>query len=124
MAPVQGTKASSRVVGYLGTGPNGLLGTTRVGRVLGLRRTAFGQKRAIGSKFRCIRSTPTEMQSMSENDLECFASAGVNSPESLHAMCPKADAARRVAQSHFRRWPVHGEMGVQSLPLAKSQMGT
>ena len=32
----------------------------------------------IGSKFRCIRSTPTEMQSMSENDFECFASTGVN----------------------------------------------
>jgi hypothetical protein len=26
----------------------------------------------IGSKLRCIRSTPTEMQSMSENDFECF----------------------------------------------------
>ena len=35
----------------------------------------------IGSKFRCIRSTPTEMQSMSENDFECFASTGVNAPE-------------------------------------------
>src|ERR1700728_3991250 len=35
----------------------------------------------IGSKFRCIRSTPTEMQSISENDFECFASTGVNTPE-------------------------------------------
>jgi hypothetical protein len=26
----------------------------------------------IGWKFRCIRSTPTEMQSMSGNDFECF----------------------------------------------------
>jgi hypothetical protein len=26
----------------------------------------------MGSKFRCIRSTPTEMQSMSENDFQCF----------------------------------------------------
>jgi hypothetical protein len=34
----------------------------------------------IGSKFRCIRSTPTEMQSLSENDFECFASTGVNTP--------------------------------------------
>jgi hypothetical protein len=34
----------------------------------------------MGSKFRCIRSTPTEMQSMSENDFECFASTGVNMP--------------------------------------------
>jgi hypothetical protein len=28
----------------------------------------------IGSKFLCIRPTPTEMQSMSENDFECLAS--------------------------------------------------
>jgi len=34
----------------------------------------------IGSKLRCIRSTPTEMQSMSENDFECLASTGVNTP--------------------------------------------
>src|SRR6266849_2120950 len=37
----------------------------------------------IGSKFRCIRSTPTEMQSISENDFECFASTGVNTPETM-----------------------------------------
>src|SRR5437868_6138317 len=35
----------------------------------------------IGSKLRCIRSTPTEMQSMRENDFECFASTGVNATE-------------------------------------------
>ena len=29
-------------------------------------------------EVRCIRSTPTEMQSMSENDFECLASTGVN----------------------------------------------
>src|SRR5260370_24909267 len=37
----------------------------------------------IGSKLRCIRSTPTEMQSMSENDFECFASTGVNTPATI-----------------------------------------
>ena len=37
----------------------------------------------IGSKFRCIRSTPTEMQSMSENDFECFASTGVKPPDTM-----------------------------------------
>ena len=37
----------------------------------------------IGSKFRCIRSTPAEMQSMSENDFECFASTGVNTPVAM-----------------------------------------
>src|SRR6266851_3279004 len=37
----------------------------------------------IGSKFRCMRSTPTEMQSTSENDFECFASTGVNTPVTM-----------------------------------------
>ena len=37
----------------------------------------------IGSKLRCIRSTPTEMQSMGENDFECFASTGVNTPGTI-----------------------------------------
>src|SRR5258708_1145037 len=37
----------------------------------------------MGSKLRCIRSTPTEMQSMSENDFECFVSTGVKSPETI-----------------------------------------
>lgn len=32
----------------------------------------------MGSKFRSIRLTATEMQAISENDLECFASTGVN----------------------------------------------
>jgi hypothetical protein len=32
----------------------------------------------IGSKFCCIRSTPTEIRSISENDFESFASTGVN----------------------------------------------
>jgi hypothetical protein len=35
-------------------------------------------------KVRCIRSTPTETQSISENDFECLASTGVKSP--LNAM--------------------------------------
>jgi hypothetical protein len=34
-----------------------------------------------GSELRCIRSTRTEMQSMSENDFECFARTGVKSPK-------------------------------------------
>ena len=40
----------------------------------------------MGSKFRCIRSTPTEMQSIRENDFECFARTGVNT---LGTMSPK-----------------------------------
>ena len=35
----------------------------------------------MGSKFRCMRSTPTETQSIRENDLECLASTGVNAPD-------------------------------------------
>ena len=35
----------------------------------------------MGSKLRCIRSTLTEMQSMRENDFECFASTGVTLQE-------------------------------------------
>src|SRR5271157_3770844 len=38
---------------------------------------------AFGSKLRCMRSMPTEMQSMSENDFECFASTGVNAPGTM-----------------------------------------
>ena len=37
----------------------------------------------MGSKLRCIRSTPTAMQSISENDFECFASTGVKSPGTM-----------------------------------------
>jgi hypothetical protein len=35
---------------------------------------------ALAQKFRCIRSTPTELESMSENDFECLASTGLKSP--------------------------------------------
>jgi hypothetical protein len=37
----------------------------------------------MGSKFLCIRSTPTEMQSIKENDFECLASTGVNAPGTM-----------------------------------------
>jgi hypothetical protein len=36
----------------------------------------------MSSKERCIRSTPTETQSMRENDFECLAITGVNAPPS------------------------------------------
>jgi hypothetical protein len=50
----------------------------------------------IGSKFRCILSTPTAMQSISENDLECLASTGVYTP----SIAPNR---RRVAFVRGRR---------------------
>src|SRR5258708_39278478 len=37
----------------------------------------------IGLKFRCIRSTPIEMQSISKNDFECLASTGVKTPVAM-----------------------------------------
>jgi hypothetical protein len=37
----------------------------------------------MGSKLRCIRSTPSEMQSISENDFECFAGTGVHAPRTM-----------------------------------------
>jgi hypothetical protein len=48
----------------------------------------------MGSKFRCIRSMPTEMQSMSENDLECLASTGVNAPGTMLQMDPNFSISR------------------------------
>src|SRR5258708_37908983 len=45
----------------------------------------------IGSKFRCIRSTPTEIQSISENDFECFARTGVSS----QGLCGPSEADHR-----------------------------
>src|ERR1700747_469389 len=55
------------------------LAVTSVSSLLCQASTCF----RIGSKLRCIRSTPTEMQSMSENDFECFASTGVNTPGTM-----------------------------------------
>jgi len=49
---------------------NATLAATSVNSLLCQASTCF----RMGSKIRCIRSTPTEMQSMSEEDFECFAS--------------------------------------------------
>src|SRR5258708_18528945 len=46
-------------------------------------RTAKPTCFRIGSKFRCIRSTPIAMESTSENDFECLASTGVNTPGTM-----------------------------------------
>src|ERR1700678_22329 len=60
----------------------------------------------IGSKLRCIRSTPTEMQSMSENDFECFASTGVKTPNGAKlAFVPKDGEPDRDRE---RPLPCHG----------------
>src|SRR5712692_10052964 len=55
------------------------LAVTSVSSLLCHASTCF----RIGSKLRCIRSAPTEMQSMSENDCECLASTGVNTPVTM-----------------------------------------
>jgi hypothetical protein len=41
------------------------------------------QRFRIGSKLRCMRSTLTEMRSISENNFECLASTGVNAPGTM-----------------------------------------
>ena len=46
------------------------------------------------SKLRCIRSTSTEMQSMSENDFECLASTGVNTPGTMFQIDPNFSISR------------------------------
>jgi hypothetical protein len=51
------------------------LAVTSVNSILSQAPTCF----RIGSKVRCIQSKATEMQSMSENNFECFAIASVNS---------------------------------------------
>src|ERR1700758_1686175 len=55
------------------------LAVTSVNSLFCHASTCFG----VGSKLRCIRSRPPEMQSMSENDFECLASPGVNKPETM-----------------------------------------
>jgi hypothetical protein len=51
-----------------------------------VRQCAFCQASPcvrIGSKLRCSRSQLSEMLSMNENDFECFASTGVNTPGTM-----------------------------------------
>src|ERR1700751_324672 len=58
----------------------------------------------IGSKLRCMRSMPTEMQSISENDFECFASTGVKSP--ANAMFEHTNTRYYPQQRIMRSLPV------------------
>jgi hypothetical protein len=48
-----------------------------------IHRITREEMEGFGSKLRCIRSTPTEIESTSENDLECFAKTGVNTPGTM-----------------------------------------
>ena len=41
------------------------------------------------SKLCCMRSTPTEMQSMNENDFECLAKTRVNAPGTMFPIAPE-----------------------------------
>ena len=56
----------------------------------------------IGSKFRCIRSTPTETQSIRENDFECLASTGVNAPGTMFANSDPSSSSQRAASLAVR----------------------
>jgi hypothetical protein len=53
----------------------------------------------MGSKFRCIRSTTTEMQSMSENNFECLARTGVNT--ACDNVCKLTRVQREYGLEHF-----------------------
>jgi hypothetical protein len=55
---------------------------------------AFQLLLAFASKRLCIRSTPTEMQSISENDFECMAKTGVNTPETMFSTVPTSESDR------------------------------
>jgi hypothetical protein len=59
---------------------NGFIDTTFAVTFLSSLRCQVSTCLRIGSKFRCIRSTPTETQSISENDFECLAKTGVITP--------------------------------------------
>jgi hypothetical protein len=60
------------------------LAVTSVSSLLCHASTCF----RIGSKFCCIRSTPTEMQSISENDFECYANTGAKGFEAMFPSGP------------------------------------
>ena len=49
----------------------------------------------IGSKFRCMRSTPTEMQSMRENDFEWFGQHRSEVPGECHVQSTRAGDTHR-----------------------------
>ncbi len=66
--------------------------------------TDFSTYFRIGSKFRCMRSTPTEMQSMSENDFECFASTGVNTPGTMFPDSRPANIRFPRSRLELSRW--------------------
>src|SRR5713226_216363 len=68
----------------------------------------------IGSKFRCIRSTPTEIASTSENDFECLASTGVKAPRN-------AKEVRGKKEQHSRSKPDAPRSGV--LPALPQGVG-
>lgn len=57
----------------------------------------------IGSKLRCIRSTLTEMQSISEKNFECFARTGVNTPGTMLPYSRKLVSSIHHRQGHSWR---------------------
>ena len=77
----------------------------------------------IGSKLRCIRSTPTEMQSMSEIDFECFANTGVNSPGQCFHLLRVGSRNVTFAQGLFD-WARTGNEDVHESPGALLPVGT
>src|SRR5260370_31164652 len=64
----------------------------------------------IGSKFLCMRSTPTEIQSMSENDFECFASTGVKSPANAMFEHTNTRSPQLIAKRMLLSWELRSPM--------------
>ena len=71
-------------------------------------RRAYKTKRLAMALTTVSRSTPTAMQSMRENDLECFASTGVNTPGTMfpNSCCTnrkpkKSTPAQRISKDQF-----------------------
>jgi len=71
----------------------------------------------LGPKFRCIRSTPTEMQSISENDFECLASTGVKSRRTVFPNSAFGSPNLTFAPRLFD-WPRTGDEDVHESPGA------
>src|SRR5579864_6288924 len=71
----------------------------------------------IGSKLRCMRSTPTEMQSIRQNDFECLAKTGVNTAGTCFKLLVHIPSRRVLA-------PLNEERVENSTPVAGCRDGS
>jgi hypothetical protein len=64
---------------------------------------------SMGSEFRCLRSTATEMQSTSENDFKCFASNGRESTGEHHIRLHR-DAISQFSVKRVGLFSAHAQL--------------